>query len=34
MLLRLVDSNRSMENQESEFIEGTKFSKKDAFRES
>lgn len=34
MLLRLITSYRSMENQESEFIDGTKFSKKDAFRES
>lgn len=34
MILRLTASKRSMEKQESQFIDGTKFSKKDAFRES
>lgn len=34
MILRLLTSKRSMEKQESQFIDGTKFNKKDAFRES
>lgn len=34
MILQLLTSKRSMEKQESQFIDGTKFNKKDAFRES
>lgn len=34
MVLRLLTSKKSMEKQQSQFIDGTKFNKKDAFRES